>query len=311
MKAPTVFTGSVWFSVMWLLLCLGVSSMCLGGSGPEDVGLAEGVLRDWARAWESGNVDKIMTGYVCSEDTRFYSVERKMFSGYRMIRKAWVEDLEKWSTQKVELKELKVREGGSIAWATGRVVSLEVLKEDGSKWRFQSQMTFILRREGRSWKIQFLQNSKIPGVQRGELLSGSEVQSDEPERPEEVVQKWRESLKDSNIDNLLGLYAPHAFSFSFPKGDARNGIEELRTHFWMLFREVSFEKVDFDKLRVQRGDKTAWVTCRISFTCRNKKGRSGEKSSKEFQAIFVLEQISNRWLIAHTHFTLITNSSDE
>ncbi|WP_166821425.1 YybH family protein [Thalassoroseus pseudoceratinae] len=128
--------------------------------------VAETFLRQWAAAWKTSNVDRMMQFYDDGPETLAIESLGHVRQGPEQIRKMFEGAFEELVFDRVSVTILTQKRQDSVAWATFRYRANVRLKETQMKFVLQSRGTFILRNDGKTWKIATEHFSTIPDVPR-------------------------------------------------------------------------------------------------------------------------------------------------
>jgi ketosteroid isomerase-like protein len=154
-----------------LRLCLVLTTVVCGALAvsPAAAASPEGVLRDWTKAWRTSKVAAMTAFYEDSKDVVAWESSGKVREGAAGIRQMYEEAFDEVIFDAASLEELKIRQDGNTAWAHGRFKADTTVRADKSRWRLHVRSSFVLKRDGESWKIVFEHFSPmadIPRVQR-------------------------------------------------------------------------------------------------------------------------------------------------
>jgi ketosteroid isomerase-like protein len=123
-------------------------------------------LESWAEAWKSGKVDQLLSFYEESKDLIAVASSGHSFKGMAEVRKMYEAAFSEATWERVTLEGLEIRQGGDTAWGTCRFKADFAPKADKAKLLFTSQGSFVLRKQGGSWKIALEHFSPIADVPR-------------------------------------------------------------------------------------------------------------------------------------------------
>ena len=128
--------------------------------------IAETFLLKWAAAWKTSNVDHMMQFYDEGPETLAIESLGHVRQGPEHIRKMFEGAFEELVFDRVSVTILSQKHQDSVVWATCRYRANVRLKETQMKFVLQSRGTFILRNDGKTWKIATEHFSTIPDVPR-------------------------------------------------------------------------------------------------------------------------------------------------
>lgn len=126
----------------------------------------EYVLRDWTKAWRTSKVVAMTAFYEDSKDIVAWESSGKVRQGTAGIRQMYQDAFDEVVFDATALEELKVRQEGNIAWAHGRFKADTTVRADKSRWLLHVRASFVLKREGDSWKIVFEHFSPLADIPR-------------------------------------------------------------------------------------------------------------------------------------------------
>jgi ketosteroid isomerase-like protein len=143
---------------------LGVIALLV--AAPTRAASPEQVLRDWAKAWRSSKVAAMTAFYEDSKEVVAWESSGKVREGAKEIRQMYQDAFDEVVFETAGLEELKVRQQGDVAWAHGRFKADTTVHADKSRWLLHVRASFVLKREGESWKIVFEHFSPLPDIPR-------------------------------------------------------------------------------------------------------------------------------------------------
>jgi ketosteroid isomerase-like protein len=146
-----------------LVTCAALASAPATAASPDDV------LRAWAKSWQSSKVAAMTAFYEDSKDVVAWESAGKVRQGAAGIRQMYEDAFNEVVFDAAALEDLKVRQEGDIAWAHGKFKADTTVRADKSRWVLHVRASFVLKREGDTWKIAFEHFSPladIPRVQR-------------------------------------------------------------------------------------------------------------------------------------------------
>ncbi|MCA9235357.1 MAG: nuclear transport factor 2 family protein [Planctomycetales bacterium] len=123
-------------------------------------------MQTWADAWESSDVDKMMTLYAPGKETIAIESMGHLRRGPAEIRKMYQGAFDELIFDRVTLTPIAQSQHDSIAWAAYRYKAEIRLKSDNAKYVIEVQGTFVLKKEDDSWKIAMEHFSTIPDIPR-------------------------------------------------------------------------------------------------------------------------------------------------
>jgi uncharacterized protein (TIGR02246 family) len=123
-------------------------------------------LESWAEAWKSNNVDKLLSFYENSKDVVTVSSSGHLHKGTAEVRKMYEAAFGEATWERVTLEGLEIRHDGNVAWGTCRFKADFAPKAGKEKLIFASQGSFVLHKQGESWKIVLEHYSPIADVPR-------------------------------------------------------------------------------------------------------------------------------------------------
>jgi ketosteroid isomerase-like protein len=136
---------------------------------PAAAASPEEVLRDWTKAWRTSKVAAMAAFYEDSKDVVAWESSGKVRDGAAGIRQMYEDAFNEVVFDAASMEELKIRQEGNTAWAHGRFRADTTVRADKSRWRLHVRSSFVLKRDGDTWKIVFEHFSPladIPRVQR-------------------------------------------------------------------------------------------------------------------------------------------------
>ncbi len=142
--------------------------LCLSGvdvSAAEQT-VSERLLQKWAATWKTSNVDQMMQFYDEGNDTVAIESLGHVRQGSKEIRNMYEGAFDELRFDRVTLTFIAQGHQGTVAWATCRYRAEIRLKATQAKFVLQSRGTFILRKDGETWKIATEHFSTIPRVPR-------------------------------------------------------------------------------------------------------------------------------------------------
>jgi ketosteroid isomerase-like protein len=135
-------------------------------AAPARAASPEQVLRDWAKAWRSSKIAAMTAFYEDSKEVVAWESSGKVRAGATGIRQMYQDAFEEVVFDAAVLEELKVREQGDVAWAHGRFKADTTVHADKSRWVLHVRASFVLTRDGDTWKIVFEHFSPLADVPR-------------------------------------------------------------------------------------------------------------------------------------------------
>lgn len=128
--------------------------------------------------------------------------------------------------------------------------------------------------------------------------------ADDAQSAKEFLLRWAEALTVGDLDLVVAMYEDSDDVVAIEsKGTVRKGIDEIRAMFEGAFKEVMFEEITMDPLKVRASGDVAWAYCRLKASTRVKK--DGARWLLEIRGSFVLKRCEDSWEIAHEHFATI------
>ena len=127
---------------------------------------AEHFLHQWARAWEESDIDRMMDFYDTSEKTLAVESRGILRRGPAEIREMYEDAFGELIFDRVRLVMITKGQHDSVAWATCRYIADARLKSDGSRHVFDVHGSFVMKRQGDSWKITLEHFSPIANIPR-------------------------------------------------------------------------------------------------------------------------------------------------
>jgi len=125
--------------------------------------------------------------------------------------------------------------------------------------------------------------------------------ADDAQSAKEFLLRWAEALTIGDLDMTVAMYEDSDDVVAIEsRGTVREGIEQIRAMYEGAFKEVVFEKVTLDPLKVRASGGVAWAHCRLKASSRVK--NDGARWVLEIRGSFVLKRCEDSWEIALEHF---------
>ena len=128
--------------------------------------------------------------------------------------------------------------------------------------------------------------------------------ADEAQSAKEFLLQWAEAVTAGDLDLVVAMYEDSEDVVAIEsKGTVLKGIEQIRAMYEGAFKEVVFEKVTLDPLKVRASGGVAWAFCRLKASSRV--NEDGTRWMLEIRGSFVLKRCEDSWEIALEHFATI------
>lgn len=149
-----------------LALAIPLLFVASGSATAEHPPSAPKFLQIWAAAWQFGDVDKMMAFYDTAKETTAVESLGHVRKGPAEIRKMYQRAFDELLFDRVTLTPIAQGQHGPVAWATCRYKADMRLKSDNSRYILEVRGSFVMKREGETWKITLEHFSTIPDVPR-------------------------------------------------------------------------------------------------------------------------------------------------
>jgi ketosteroid isomerase-like protein len=123
-------------------------------------------MRTWAEAWQTSDVDKVMTFYDAAEETTAIESLGHIRRGPAEIRKMYRGAFDELIFDRVRLTPITEGQHGSVAWGTYHYKADIRLKSDNTRYVLEVRGSFVMKKQDGSWKISLEHFSTIPDVPR-------------------------------------------------------------------------------------------------------------------------------------------------
>jgi len=148
------------FSSLLAILALGPANW----AGADD-SLAKS-MEAWAEAFQTSDVDKIMTLYDTAKETTAIESLGHIRRGPAEIRKMYRGAFDELIFDRVTLTPITQGQHGTVAWGSYHYRADMRLKSDNSKYVLEVRGSFVMKKKNGSWKITLEHFSTIPDVPR-------------------------------------------------------------------------------------------------------------------------------------------------
>lgn len=139
------------------------SGVALSNDAPD---LSKSLLQDWAKAWESGEVGKMMGFYIDSPDLVAIESLGNVRRGTAGVRAMYRDAFDELRFEKVTLTPETSARQGDLAWAVVRFRAEVRLKTDGGRYVLESRGSFVMKQDEQGWKIVMEHFSTVPDTPR-------------------------------------------------------------------------------------------------------------------------------------------------
>ncbi|MFQ5749279.1 MAG: YybH family protein [Planctomycetota bacterium] len=154
-----------------VLLLFAVAGCAVAGrTGSEATGSPKATLTAWADSLRLSDVDGMLAFYENSDEVAAFESYGRVRRGTSGIREMYEDAFGAVEFRRAWMDSLRVRQSGNVAWATCNLNSDTVLKADGAPWKLQIHGSFVLKKNGPSWRIvlgHFSSREGIPRVSPG------------------------------------------------------------------------------------------------------------------------------------------------
>jgi ketosteroid isomerase-like protein len=104
--------------------------------------------------------------YEDSKEVVAWESSGKVRAGAAGVRQMYQDAFDEVVFDSAILEDLKVRQDRNIAWAHGRFKADTTVRADKSRWVLHVRSSFVLKRQGDTWKIVFEHFSPLADVPR-------------------------------------------------------------------------------------------------------------------------------------------------
>ncbi len=112
----------------------------------------------------------------------------------------------------------------------------------------------------------------------------------------EFLHHWARALRVGNLEAMTSFYENSDTVVAIQStGHALTGRKSIRREYEAAFRDVMFEDVQLENLKVRESGDVAWATCRFRALTHRKSDAS--KWKVEVYTSFVLHRVDDSWLI--------------
>ena len=132
----------------------------------DDSKSSKNFLQDWAKSWQTSDVDKTMTFYDSANETMAIESLGHIRRGPAEIRKMYQGAFDELIFDRVTLTPITQGQHGSVAWTTCRCKAEMRLKSDNTKYVLEVRGSFVMKKEKDAWKITLEYFSTIPDIPR-------------------------------------------------------------------------------------------------------------------------------------------------
>ena len=123
-----------------------------------------------------------------------------------------------------------------------------------------------------------------------------------------MLKKYAKAYADKDIDTMMDLFIddPNIVAIGTGTDEWVHGCEELREGFKRDFSQADNIQVKFEKVTIQHAGNAAWLSGLMTMYA----VVSGKEVLLSGRLSMVLENIGDKWLFAHLHFSLPANQQE-
>jgi len=153
--------------VGYVLLLLAVAGCAVaGGTSSGTTGSPKATLTSWADSLRLSDVDGMLAFYENSDEVTAFESYGRVRRGTSGIREMYEDAFGAVEFQRAWMDSLQTRQSGDVAWATCNLNADTILKAEGSPWKLQIHGSFVLKKNGPSWRIVLEHFSSREGIPR-------------------------------------------------------------------------------------------------------------------------------------------------
>jgi ketosteroid isomerase-like protein len=147
-------------TMLFVIVLAGLTNSASAQDSPE------AFLTTWAEAWQTSDVDKMMTFYDTAKETTAIESLGRIRRGPDEIREMYDGAFEEVIFDQVTITPIAGGQLDAVAWMTCRYKAESRLRADGSKFILEVLGSFVMKNDNGSWKITLEHFSTIPDVPR-------------------------------------------------------------------------------------------------------------------------------------------------